>query len=260
MHIFFFFSPFPLNFFNFYLFSNPRQLLSNYYSFQPRHIFLSFFVYITLTHYLSIGNITNLFICFSFAFFLYSFFQILCDSMPSNSLKSRKSKGQLSSHQNPNSLPKMKPMVAVSDHPHYLVIDTTLPSHIFNDRSLFTTYTPSRRLHQTCFGTDIVIEGTGDVHVRVVVKGMSILFCFQNSWHVQSSSYYLLSCSTITSCGHQVMVAGCSPRMIFSHKRRLVEPRLLKYMPFTQVDGLTVLRFQIPVQESVSSLPLSTAT
>ena len=63
-------------------------------------------------------------------------------------------------------------------NPHYLIIDTTLPSHIFRDRSLFTTYVPSRRLHQNIFGTDIIIEGTGDVHVRVDVSGQSILFRF----------------------------------------------------------------------------------
>lgn len=43
-------------------------------------------------------------------------------------------------------LPKMKPSFS---SPHYLVIDTILPSHIFHDRSLFTTYAPSRKLHQT---------------------------------------------------------------------------------------------------------------
>jgi hypothetical protein len=150
-----------------------------------------------------------------------------------------------SSRRKPNSLPKMQPP---SEHPHYLVVDTTLPSHVFSDRSLFTTYVPSRKLHRTVFGTEIVIEGIGDVHIRVVVNGTSILFCFRDSWHVPTSSHHLFSCSTVISLGHQVMIAGRSPRMIFSHKRRLNEPGLPKYMPFTRVDGLIVLNFEIPAQ------------
>jgi hypothetical protein len=47
------------------------------------------------------------------------------------------------------------------------------------------------------------------------------------------------------------MIAGRSPRTISSHKRRLVEPKLPKYIPFTQVDGLIVLKFDIPVQPEV---------
>ena len=145
---------------------------------------------------------------------------------------------------------KTKPPSKVpdSEHPHYLVVDTTLPSHVFSDRSFFTTYVPSRKLHRTVFGTEIVIEGIGDVHIRVVVNGTSILFCFRDSWHVPTSSHHLFSCSTVISLGHQVMIAGHSPRMIFSHKHRLNEPGLPKYMPFTRVDGLIVLNFEILTQ------------
>ena len=135
-----------------------------------------------------------------------------------------------SSRRKPNSHPKAKPL---SEHPHYLVVDTTLPSHIFHNRSLFTTYTPSRRLHRTVFGTDIVIEGIGDVYVHVVVSGKSILFRFRDSWHVPSSQHHFLSCSTVISLGNQIMIAGRSPRIIFSHQKRLVNPNLPKYMPFT---------------------------
>src|SRR5882762_5797070 len=105
--------------------------------------------------------------------------------MPSNSprTRTRESKGQpilFSSHRKPISLLKMKPL----EHPHYLVVDSTLPSHIFSDRSLFTTYVPSRKSHWTVFGTDIVVEGTGDMHTRVFVGGKPIMFCFQDSWHL----------------------------------------------------------------------------
>lgn len=147
--------------------------------------------------------------------------------MPSSSKSSRTRKsmekptsGSPFPHRKPNPLPKSK-SISESDQSHYLIVDTTLPSHIFNDRSLFTTYVPSRRLHRTVFGTDIVIEGIGDVHVRVVVSGKSILFRFRDSWHVPSSQHHFLSCSTVNSLGNQIMLAGHSPRMIFSHQNVL---------------------------------------
>jgi hypothetical protein len=117
------------------------------------------------------------------------------------------------------------------------------------------TYLPSHKLHKTVFGTNIVIEGIGDVHIRVVVSGKSILFRFRDSWHVPSSPHHFLSCSTVISLGNQVMIAGHSPRMIFSHKRRLVAPNLPKYMPFTRMGGLIILKFAIPAQDSLSPSP-----
>ena len=162
----------------------------------------------------------------------------------SKSTKAKVSTGRSSNCRKPDSLPKTKPL---SEHPYYLVVDTTLPSHIFSDRSLFTTYLPSSKLHRTVFGTNIVIEGIGDVHIRVVVSGKSILFRFRDSWHVPSSPHHFLSCSTIISLGYQIMIAGRSPRMIFSHQRRLVNPNLPKYIPFTRINHLTVLKFEIPV-------------
>jgi len=56
----------------------------------------------------------------------------------------------------------------------YLVIDTMLPSSIFSERSLFVTYSPQSRIFHTAFGNDIVIEGTGEVHVQVFASGQPI--------------------------------------------------------------------------------------
>lgn len=170
-------------------------------------------------------------------------------------LPSSSSSSSPSSLRKPNS--PQAPKKPSFSNQHYLVIDTTLPSHIFSDRSLFTTYVPSHKLHRTAFGTDIIIEGIGDVHIRVVVSGKSILFRFQDSWHVPSSPHHFLSASTAISLGNQIMIAGRSPRMIFSHTRRLVEPKFPKYMPFTRLDHFIVLKFDIPVQVSASP-PLST--
>jgi hypothetical protein len=171
-------------------------------------------------------------------------------SLPSSSSRS-------SSRHKPSSLPKTKP---ISEHPHYLVVEATLPSHVFGDRSLFTTYVPSRKIHRTAFGTDIIIEGVGDVHLRVFAGGKSILFRFRDSWHVPTSPHHFLSCSTIISLGHQVMMADRSPRMIFSHNRRLVEPNLPKYLPFTRVDGLIILKFDIPVLSPQAASPTTQST
>ena len=174
--------------------------------------------------------------------------------MPLKSMQSRASRS--SSRCRPNSFPKMKPL---SENPHYLVIDTTLPSHIFNDCSLFTTYVPLHRLHRTVFGTDIVIEGIGNVHVHVVMpmSGKSIFFRFHDSWHVPSSPHHFLSASSVISLGNQIMIKGRSPQMIFSHQKCLVNPNLSKYMPFTCINGLIALEFNIPV---LSPQPASTTT
>ena len=56
------------------------------------------------------------------------------------------------------------------------------------------------------------------------------------------------------------MIAGRSPRLIFSHKKRLVQPNFPKYMPFKQVDHFIVLEFDIPTQVSPSPLSTSTST
>ena len=158
--------------------------------------------------------------------------------------------GSSSSHCRPTPLPKSKSVSGESPHPHYLIVDSTLPSHVFNDRSLFTTYVPSRRLHQTVFGTDLVIEGIGEVHIHVVASGKSILFRFHDSWYVPSSPHHFLSSSTAISLGNQIMLAGRSPRIIFSHQKRLAKPNLPKYIPFTRINNIIALKFDIPVPSS----------
>lgn len=162
-----------------------------------------------------------------------------------------------SSHRKSTSPPKKKPLFS---NPHHLVIDATLPSHVFNDHSLFTTYVSARKIYRTALGTDIIVEGIGDVHLRVVVHGKSILFCFRDSWHVPTSPHHFFSCSTVISLGHQVMIAGRSPRMIYSHKRRLVEPGLPKYIPFTRLGSFIVLKFDIPVLSPQPALPTTQST
>ena len=85
--------------------------------------------------------------------------------MPSKSLRTQKSREQ------PISQPS----------PLYLIVDTTLPSHIINDHSLFMTYTPRCKVHCTAFGHDIIIEGTRDAHIRVFAAGQYI--CFRMRHH-----------------------------------------------------------------------------
>ena len=46
------------------------------------------------------------------------------------------------------------------------------------------------------------------------------------------------------------MIAGRTPRLIFSHQKRLLNPNLPKYVPFTQIDGFIALKFDIPVLSS----------
>jgi hypothetical protein len=156
-----------------------------------------------------------------------------------------------SSHRKTNSPPKKNSKLPFSN-PNHLVLDLSLPSHIVNDRSLFTTYTSSRKLHRTVFGNDIIIEGYGDVHIRTFAGKISILFRLRDCWHVPSSPHHFLSCKRVISQGKQVMLAGRTPRMIYSHKDRQAEPHLPKYVPFTQDGGNFVLKFQIPVEVTVS--------
>ena len=177
--------------------------------------------------------------------------------MPSKRTKSKASRTSELSRHKANSIPKADPAFRPSQS--YVVIDTTLPSHVINDHSLFTTYTPGHNIYRTALGHDIIIEGTGDVEVRVFAAGQYICFRMRNCWHVPSSSHHFLSCTTTTSSGHQVMITARTPRILFPNSRRLAEPRLPKYVPLTKVDGCWVLKFEIPAQGPISSQLPSTA-
>ena len=88
------------------------------------------------------------------------------------------------------------------------------------------------------------------MHVRTFAGTKSILFRLRDCWHVPLSPHHFLSCKRVISQGKQVMLAGRTPRMIFSHNDRLAEPQSPKYVPFTQNGGNFVLNFQIPVEVS----------
>ena len=149
--------------------------------------------------------------------------------------------------------PTSKSSIKSTPTPQYLVVDTSFPSHVFNDHSLFVTYTPSQKVHQMPFGSSITIEGTGDVRLQVIVKGVSLLYYFRGCWYVLSSHCHILSSLAAISRGHQIVIAGRTPWMIFPHKDRLLKPKLPKYMPFTHIDGLVALKFNIPI--STLSVP-----
>jgi hypothetical protein len=147
---------------------------------------------------------------------------------------------------------KPPPLTRTTRALQYFVVDTVLPSHVVNDRSLFTTYAPSKRVHRTAFGTEITIEGTGNVEVRVLAGGKTILFTIHDCWHVPSSPHHFLSSLTVTtpSRGHHIMLAGRTPRLLFSQQRRLAKPNLPKYVPFAREGGYFVLKFDVPAQVS----------
>jgi hypothetical protein len=175
--------------------------------------------------------------------------------MPSKSRKLRPPAPH-SSRRKPGSKPKLK--LSPTPAP-YLVIDTTLPSNIFSERSLFVTYSPQNKIYRTAFGNEIVIEGTGEVHVHIFASGQPIFLRMTNCWHVPSSPHHFIS--TLSGClrGNQFMIASRTPRMLFSHKYRLSEPNSPKYVPLTREDGFLVLRFKLPAPiASVSQVnPLS---
>ncbi|KDR80449.1 hypothetical protein GALMADRAFT_136933 [Galerina marginata CBS 339.88] len=178
--------------------------------------------------------------------------------MPSkrSSTKSSTTKPEPSSRRKPKTTSPLTGTARTS--PCHLVVDLSLPSHIINDRSLFTTYTPSRQVHRTVFGNKITIEGVGDAHIRVFAAGKFILLRMRNCWHVPSSPHHFLSCPTITSTGCQVVIASRTPRVLFSHKRCLAEPNLPKYLPLTKIDGYFILKYEVPVPGSVFPQPPST--
>ena len=102
----------------------------------------------------------------------------------------------------PSPLPFLKPLPRTSMAPQYFVVTTVLPSHLVNDRSLFTTYTPSHRVYQTAFGAEITIEGTGNVEVCVLAGGKFIIFTIHDCWHVPSSPHHFLSGLPVTVTWH----------------------------------------------------------
>ena len=180
--------------------------------------------------------------------------------MPSKCTKSKASRTSESSRNKANSIPKANPLAASRPVQSYVVIDVTLPSHIINDRSLFTMYIPGRKVCCTDFGHDIMIRGTGDAHIWVFAAGQYICFCMRICWHIPSSPHHFLSCTTVTSSGYQVMIATRTPRMLFPNNCCLAEPRLPKYVPLTKIDGYWVLNFEFPAPGFISSQLLSTTT
>lgn len=132
----------------------------------------------------------------------------------------------VSSRHKGKSVLRPKPPFTTRMTPQYFIIDTVLPSHVVNDRSLFTTYVPSNRVHQMAFGTEIMIEGIGNVEVHVSAGGKFITFTIHNCWHVPFSPHHFLSSLSVTSpsCGHHVMLAGHTPRLLFLQKHRIADP------------------------------------
>ena len=132
----------------------------------------------------------------------------------------------------------------------YFVLNTILPSHVVKDQSLFMMCEPSHRVHRTAFGTDITIEGIGNVDIHVLAGGQSIIFTVHDCWHIPSSPHHFLSCLYVMSPlhGHQVMLAGRTPRLLFPHKHCLAQPNLPKYVPFSQEQGYFVLKFDVPTK------------
>ena len=156
----------------------------------------------------------------------------------------------------PSLLPFLKPLPRTSMAPQYFVVTTVLPSHVANDRSLFTMYTPSHRVYQTAFGSEFTIEGTGNVEVHILAGGKSIIFTIHDCWHVPSSPHHFLSGLPITPRGHRVMLTDQISGLLFPQKHRLAEPNLLKYVPFAREGGYFVLKFDVPATQVSESLPL----
>ena len=156
----------------------------------------------------------------------------------------------------PSPLPFLKPLPRTCTAPQYFVITTVLPSHVVNDHSFFTTYTPSHRVYQTAFGAEITIEGTGNVDVCVLVGGKSIIFTIHDCWHVPLSPHHFLSGLPVTSHGHQVMLVDRTSGLLFPQKHCLAEPTLPMYVPLAREGGYFVLKFDVPATQVSESLPL----
>ena len=163
--------------------------------------------------------------------------------MPSKARNSR----PLTSHSGRRKSPNSKPAL-------YFV---TLPTSVISERSMFATYSPGKKTHRTAFSNEFVIEGTGEVHIRVFASGKSITLSIKDCWHVPNSPHNLLS--TLSGClrGNQYIIASRTPRMIFPHKSRILQPNSPKYLPFTREDGFLVLRFQLlaPIAPASQSNP-----
>ena len=109
---------------------------------------------------------------------------------------------------------------------------------------MFVTYSPVNKTHRTAFGNEFVIEGIGEVHVQVFARGQSITLNIKDCWHVPNSPNNFFS--TLSGClrGNQHVIASQTPRMLFPHKFRILQPNSPKYVPFTRENGFIVLRFQ----------------
>ena len=115
---------------------------------------------------------------------------------------------------------------------------------------------PSKEFTGQLLGLEITIEGTGNVEVRVLAGGKTILFTIHDCWHVPSSPHHFLSSLTVTSPsrGFHIMLADRTPRLLFPQQRGLAKPNLPKYVPFAWdlEGGYFVLKFDVPAPGQVS--------
>ena len=145
----------------------------------------------------------------------------------------------------PTSKLRSNPSLRLPSIPSYMVIDSSLPVHVFSDRTVFQTYIPGHKTHTTPYGNTLVIEGTGTVVVRVAAEGTFFNFTMDDCWHVPASPNHFYSCLRANSKGIQAMVSSRSPRLLTAHQQRLLQPKLPKYFPLTKKKGpdLLVLAF-----------------
>ena len=95
-----------------------------------------------------------------------------------------------------------------------MVIDSIFPNHIFNDRTLFTTYTRDPRTYTTPVGKKIKIKGTGTVVIHLTAGGWSREITLYKCWHVPTSSNNFYSCIYSTSKGWGVRLDSNYPHLV----------------------------------------------
>ena len=151
------------------------------------------------------------------------------------------------------------PSAPVNSSQQFFVIDSTIPCHFINNRSLFITFIPVSKVFRSSFGTDVAIEGHGTVALYFMAFGQ--LHAFSTTCaYTPSIPYHLYSSIAATKHGHQLVLSSRSPRLLLSPKHRQVRPTIPKYLPLTREATRFILPFHPIPRDSSQPLPFPIAS
>lgn len=136
-----------------------------------------------------------------------------------------------------------------------LLLSSTAGSHLFRDRSVFSSYSPHKQTLTTISSNTVEAVGRGDVHVRIFAEKQSFTLWLRDCRHAPDLNVDILSISRLIDNNYQVMLTTRGSRIIPSFKARQGITSTPKYFPLTRNKGQFFLKFESILPDPSTSLP-----